>query len=160
MVQPKRCYRQNGDALFINQEWVLVRTVDRTPILYDPAAGGWKSALLLRLSKAKADPKAFHHLVGDKAAFDRVVGTDAQKTDDLVELAGRVKRALQSAARNRSADAETEEAAAAADRDAMNGLVDGPCDAAVLQAAHTEAVQRHAMLKTQWDAYWNAPGGG
>ena len=115
---------------------------------------------LLRLSKAKADPKAFHHLVGDKAAFDRVMATDAQKTNDLVELAGRVKRALQSAARNRSADAETEEAAAAADRDAMNGLVDGPCDAAVLQAAHTEAVQRHAMLRDAVGCILERPGGG
>jgi len=118
-------------------------------------AHGIKS--LLRMTKAEADPALFHHLAGDKAAFDSLVGPDAQKSADLVEMAGKVKRAFEKKCREINQQAETEEAAAMADRDAMKGIdAAAETDPKKLQQAHTEAVQLHATLKTQWDAYWDA----
>ena len=111
----------------------------------------------VRMSKAKADPTEFHHLIGTAKEFSAVIPPEAVKTNDLVDMANKVKRVLQAMARTTNQDAEREEQAAAGDRDAMKDLDrKTETDAAKLQQTHTEAVQRHASLKTSWDAYWNA----
>ena len=108
----------------------------------------------VQMSKSKADPAAFHHLIGTAAEFNAAIPPDAIKTNDLVSMAGKVKRAIQAFARKAAADAEREEQSAAGDRDAMKGLdAKTETDPTKLQQVHTAAVQRHAKLKTEWDAY-------
>ena len=109
----------------------------------------------LRMSKAIADPAAFHHLVGTPAEFTKLIPPDAIKTNDLVEMSSKIKRALQALGRKAIEDAEREEQAAAADRDAARSLDrTKETDEKKLSATHLEKVQEHARLKTQWDDYW------
>lgn len=49
---------------------------------------------LTRLSGVKADASLFYHLLGTKEGFEAVVPSDSLNTDDLVEMAQRVKRAI------------------------------------------------------------------
>jgi hypothetical protein len=121
------------------------------PPLKDPAAKnrhGIKA--LLRLSRAAADPAAFYHLAGDQARFEALVSPDTCKTDDLVELAGRVKRALDARARLDEDAAEREEGKASALRNAGEGLdLTAETDQAKLQQVHVAAVTRLAELEAQ-----------
>jgi hypothetical protein len=121
------------------------------PPVKDPAAKnrhGIKA--LLRLSGAAADPAAFYHLAGDQARFEAFVSPDAVKTDDLVELAGRVKAAFHARARLDEDAAEREEGKASALRNAGEGLeLTAETDSAKLQAAHVAAVSRQSALETQ-----------
>jgi hypothetical protein len=105
---------------------------------------------LLRLSGAVADPSLFHPLAGDQAAFEQLMPTDAVKTTDLVELAGRVKAVFHARARTDEDAAEREEGKAAALRNAGEGLdLTTETDSAKLQAVHVAAVSRQSALETQ-----------
>jgi hypothetical protein len=109
------------------------------------------------MSQATADPAMFYHLAGGKDAFDKIISPDAVKSADLVEMAGKIKRAFEIRARAVTAEAEREETAASSDRNAGDGLdLQAESDAVNLQRAHTAAVQRHASLQTLWDSYWEA----
>lgn len=108
---------------------------------------------LLRMSDAKADPALFYDLAGSREAFEQLVPPDALKTDDLVELASRVKRAFDAKARTEEDEAEREEGMAAALRNAGDGLdLSIETDQAALNAAHVAAINRQAALEAQFNA--------
>ena len=121
------------------------------PVVQDPDARnrhGIKA--LLRLSDAKADPALFYSLAGDQPTFEQLVPPDAVKTDDLVELAGRVKRAFDAQARLQENAAEREEGKAAALRHAGDGLdLNEESDSAKLQDMHVKAVAAQSVLVTK-----------
>lgn len=152
-VSASRITRQ-GDAEVGSLEEFDLESLIYPPFKKESAKNEHGIKSLLRMTKTAADPAAFYHLAGDKQAFDALVGPEAQKTSDLVELAGRIKRAFQKKSNEVEAEAVKEEAEAAAHRDAMKGLDSAAeSDPAKLQAAHTKAVQEFATIKAQWDAY-------
>src|SRR5690606_21510689 len=65
---------------------------------------------LVRLAGVDADSTLFHELLGNSEEFEEVVDVDALKTDDLVEMASKVKRAIEKRAQVREKDAESAEA--------------------------------------------------
>ena len=108
---------------------------------------------LLRMSGVQADPALFYGLAGSQEAFERVCPAATVQTDDLVELAGRVKRAFDAKARVAEDQAEREEGTAAALRNAGDGLdLTAETDQGKLNAVHIAAVNRQATLKAQADA--------
>lgn len=113
----------------------------QTPIIRDQH----RISTLLRLVGAEADAALFHELAGGEGAFNKLV-LDTE-TDDLVELAGRVKRALGARAQHH----EQEQARAQADtRAAMQQVegvdLDAPNDETALAADLGAASDHRAKL--------------
>jgi hypothetical protein len=77
---------------------------------------------LLRMADQKADPELFYQILGGKEAFEKIVGPDATKAADVVDLAIKIKRGIEQHARQLEDQAEQEEGKAAADRNAGDGL--------------------------------------
>ena len=147
---------RTGDTEAASIEEFTLADLINPPVKDESAKNRHGIKSLLRLTKAEADPKLFYRLAGDKAAFEKVISPDDVKSADLVEMAGKVKRAFEKEANAIQKQAEREEAAAAANRDAMKGLDEkAPHDARQLQEAHTTAVQVYARIREQWDA-WHA----
>ncbi len=71
-------------------------------------ADGKRIKACLQLAGAEADPKLFHELADSPEAFDVIVPTDEQKTDDILVLADRIKRRFDTAARSAEGLAATE----------------------------------------------------
>ena len=139
-------------AVSLESQFDLSDLID--PPLKDAAARnrhGIKA--LLQLTGAKADPALFYDLAGGKEQFERIVSADSVKTVDLVEMAGKIKRAFDARARLAEDEAEKEEGKAAALRHAGDGLdLSAETDAAKLQAAHVEAVSAQSALETKANA--------
>lgn len=120
------------------------------PYKGDDARNGHGIKALLKISDAKADAAMFYDLAGGKEPFEQLVAPAALKTDDLVEMARRVKAAFDKKAREESDAAEREEGKAAALRNAGDGLdLTAETDQAKLNAALSEAMQRQATLDAQ-----------
>lgn len=151
-----RVTRRTGtlEALAIEDGFGLGTLIDGDNLATAEAADRARIKALLRISGAKANLSRFHALLpGGKVAFERYVAVKAVETDDPVEMAGRIKRELESAARKLESEADTEEGKATAKRNAGDGLdLTAETDAAKLQQAHSQAVAHHARLQQQRDA--------
>lgn len=104
--------------------------------------------VLVQLAGVKADASLFYRLVGGEETFQAVVGTNALETDDLVEMAAKVKRAFERAA---IAHEEKEQTALANMRHHA-GMAEGvdleaPHDAEELQKQATDAAVSYAQLQ-------------
>lgn len=105
---------------------------------------------LVRLAGAEANPALFHRLTDGPERFDKLVPADAMKTDDLVDMAARIKRAFEAAAQVKEAEAETAKAHMAARRESAAGVdVSAESDETALRAALTDAVERRAKIQQQ-----------
>ena len=146
------------EALAIEDGFGLGTLIDGDNLSTPEAADRARIKALLRISGAKADPTKFYAITpGGKETFEKHVSAKALETDDPVDMARKIKSEMEAAARKLETDAATEEGKATANRNAGDGLnLKAESDAATLQRVHTESVQRHASLKTSWDAYWNA----
>lgn len=114
-------------------------------------------ATLVGLGDAKADPALFYEIVGGKEVFDTIVSADACKTDDIVELASRIKRAVDKAAKAKEDAAENATNNAKTAESFSVGIdMTQPFDADALLAAHTAATNRANTLKTRRTAYEEA----
>lgn len=148
---------RNGDSEVASIEEFDIGSLIDPPVKDDEARNRYGIKSLLRMTKADADPALFYYLAGDKEAFDKIITPDAVKSADLVEMAGKIKRAFDAEKRRVLALAETEEAAAAADRNAGEGLdMDSETDAALLQEHLLRSVGHHSRLQEQWDAAQDA----
>ena len=106
--------------------------------------------VLARLAGAAAEPSLFYDLVGGKDFFDDVVGTEAVQTDDLVEMAAKVKAALERKAREHEQHRDTAKAHAAAKHEQTDGVdMDAPHDEGALQAAYDAAVEQRSAVKAK-----------
>lgn len=102
---------------------------------------------LVRLAGVEADASLFHDLVGGKGLFDSIVDTAATETDDLVEMAAKVKRAIEKAAQGEERQAETARANLRAKADQYAGVdLDAPHDEAELQKALVHALEVRATI--------------
>ena len=141
------------EVLAIEDGFGLGTLIDGDNLATAEAADRARIKALLRISGAKADLSRFHALLpGGKAAFERHVQAKDVQTDDPVEMAGRIKRAMEADARRLESEADTEEGKATAKRNAGDGLdLTAETDAGKLQAAHSLAVAHHARLQEQRD---------
>ena len=151
-VSAGRVTRSGESEVASIEEFDIGSLID-PPVKEEDARNRYGIKSLLRMTKAEANPSLFYHLAGGKKEFDKIIAPDAVKSADLVEMANKVKRAFEAERRRVLAEVETEETAAAADRNAGNGLdLESETDGARLQAAHSAAVAHHAKLQEQWDA--------
>jgi energy-coupling factor transporter ATP-binding protein EcfA2 len=118
------------------------------PGLKDPIAADVRRVkALVQLAGAEADPTLFAELLAEDQA-----SADTFKSGDLVEMAARVKRDLEKAAREVEGKAERAESSARAARENAGDL-DGPDDATELQTALETAVREETRLRTEYEAY-------
>ena len=116
------------------------------------AADARRIKALVRLSGAKADPAAFYSILpGGREDFYRFVSeATTAEAADLVDLAGRVKRDIERAARAEADQAAHAEAQAQAYRQACEGIdLSAEVDPAALQDALTAAMITQAGLEEQ-----------
>lgn len=98
-------------------------------------------ATLIRLAGVTADPTLFHDIVGGRESFDKAIDSDTVKTNDLVELAARIKRRLEKHAQNAETNYDTAMARQLAERQQADGVdLSLPCDNEALGAALREAM--------------------
>lgn len=115
-----------------------------------PTRDKHRIAALIRLAGVKADPALFHSLAGGADAFEQIVDADALKTDDLVEMAARVKRALEKHAQQAERDASSAEQRQAAEAASVAGVdISQPCDAEALAETAMRAVRWLAAIEQQ-----------
>jgi energy-coupling factor transporter ATP-binding protein EcfA2 len=116
------------------------------PPVKDPAAADARRIkTLVGLSGAKADPKLFHPLVGGPEAFEAIM--PLAEADDLVALAGKIKRDFEAEARKQEDAAKKAEIAAQAQREAIGELdLSEPIDSDAAYATLQEATKRHTEL--------------
>lgn len=103
---------------------------------------------LVRIAGVKADASLFWSLLGGQENFEAIIPVDSLTTDDLVEMAARVKRAIERRAQEVEERERTELANARAQA-AIAESVDttAPNDADELQAALERAIRSHAQQK-------------
>lgn len=105
---------------------------------------------LAQLAGVEADPKLFHELFDSPEEFDAVISADQLKTDDILLLADRIKRAIDAEARKVEGLANTERAHAAACAEAASGIdMDAVADADTLQSRLETAIRREQELQTK-----------
>ena len=154
-----RTTRRSGDlnVLSIEDSFRLEDLID--PGYDDPVAcDRARIKALLRIAGAKADMTVFADLLpGGKAELEKYVSASAAQETDLVELAGKLKRAMEDAARKASDEFHRELGVAAGCKQALEGVnLSGETDATVLQENHTAAVRRESKLREQERAYRQA----
>jgi energy-coupling factor transporter ATP-binding protein EcfA2 len=113
-----------------------------TPAIRDKT----RIATLCRLSGLKGGVDDFKEIVPE-AEWNQLVGPKVAITDDIVELASRVKRAVDAGAAAVEKDAEAQESCVAFQRKLYEGVdLTQPCDEAALSAEYTKAVVDHQRL--------------
>lgn len=108
---------------------------------------------LTRLAGVKADATLFHGLLGGQEQFEAVVPHDSLTTDDLVDMAQRVKRAIEREAQR----IEEREKTALADARAQASIAESvdtslEHDDAILQGRLESAIKAHSAEKAKLDA--------
>lgn len=103
---------------------------------------------LARLAGAEANLDLFRNLLN--GTFDDVIDEESVVSDDLVEMAAKVKRAIEKAALAAEKKAETARANQQAKRDACKDLdLKAPSDEAALADALSAAIAEHSRLREQ-----------
>lgn len=116
----------------------------------DGKADAKRIKALVQLAGVEADPKLFHELFGSPEEFEAVISADQLKTDDILLLADRIKRAIDAEARKVEGLANTERAHAAACAEAASGIdMDAVADADTLQSRLETAIRREQELQTK-----------
>lgn len=113
------------------------------------AADGHRIKALIQLTGAAADAALFHKLVGGKKAFGEYVSAGAVDTTDLVTMAAKIKRDLESKARDAEDRAGKERLSAKAQKQMAEGVdVTLPHEQAELSQALEHAVREETRLST------------
>lgn len=100
---------------------------------------------LVRLAGVNADPALFHELLGGRGMFEEVVDAAATETDDLVEMAAKIKRCIEKAAQSHERQAETARANLRAKQDQFAGIdLTAPHDESQLQQQLQSAIERRS----------------
>lgn len=114
------------------------------------AADARRIKAIVQIAGTKPDPSLFWALVGGREEFERLIGTAAIASDDLVQMADRIKRDLEAAARSEESKAEHALGRARGAREAASGIdASQDCDPQELQTALESAVQLDARLKAE-----------
>lgn len=123
----------------------------------DEAADAKRVKALVQLTGVKPAADLFYPLIGDRSDFEKLVGTNALESDDLVVMADRIKRDLESAARKEESQVEHAEGRARGCREAAAGIdVNAESDAAKLQSDLESAIQLESRLRAELSAFEKA----
>jgi chemotaxis protein histidine kinase CheA len=109
---------------------------------------------LVRMAKVTPDASLFHDLLQSREEFDAIVDSDAVATDDLVEMAAKVKRAIDKAALSEERQAETARANQRSKSELFAGVnFDAPHDQQALRDAQVKAIEnKSAVSQKRQDA--------
>ena len=118
------------------------------PGIKDPtAADARRIKALIQVARADADPKLFDELIGDNQSL---IKPDTFETDDLVEMARRVKRDLEGGAQAAETAAAHANDKSRALREASAGVdLEQPSDQAALQAELDSSILGLARVKAR-----------
>lgn len=117
------------------------------------AADAKRIKALVQLANVQPSAALFYPLVGGRDEFDRHVGTAAASSDDLVQMADRIKRDLEAAARREESQAENFEGRARGCRESAAGVdVSGESDGSALSAKLEVAIREESRLKAETEA--------
>lgn len=118
------------------------------PGLQDPAAADAKRIrALVQLSGVEPEPSLFYDLLGGRSNFEAICTGSTKDDDDILKLAGRVKRECEAAARLRESQASSAAGSAKAKRESAQGVnLSGECDSSVLQASLEKAIRNQSTL--------------
>ena len=123
----------------------------------DEAADAKRVKALVQLTGVKPAADLFYPLIGDRSDFEKLIGTNALESDDLVVMADRIKRDLESAARKEESQVEHAEGRARGCREAAAGIdVNAESDAAKLQSDLESAIQLESRLRAELSAFEKA----
>lgn len=146
-----RSTRRTGELECLSLESELDLDTLVNPGLKDEnAADAKRIKALIQLTGAKADPALFTPLFTDANEQAAILGPDSLSTDDLVEMAAKVKRDLEKAARKAEDLAENHQGSAKALQEQTREIdLTAPSDSQTLQNALEEALQEQSRLKQQ-----------
>lgn len=122
------------------------------PKLKDPeAADALRVKALIQLTdQSKPSPSLFYDIVGGKLRFEELVSVESARADDLVTMAGKVKRDLEKHSRLRKESCERQKLSVETSRRAAEGIdVSQPCDAQALQHELEQSIRASQALETQ-----------
>lgn len=124
------------------------------PKIKDPVAADAKRIkALVQIAGAKADPSLFYDLLGGREQLEKFVIREALEGDDVVVMADRIKRALESEARKQESQAEHAEGHARGAADSCRDVdTEGNWDSAALQRDLETAIRNESSLKAQAEA--------
>jgi len=144
--------RQSGECVAESLEGRFDLSDVIQPPVKDPAAADKvRTKAILALTGAKADPALFWSaLPGGQEAFEAYVSADATSATDLVEMAARVKRDIEQAARREASQADHADGHAQGCREAAEGVdLTAPSDEAALTEEHDRLVRLEAQTEVQ-----------
>jgi energy-coupling factor transporter ATP-binding protein EcfA2 len=156
-----RSTRRTGElsVAHIEGRFDLASLVNGDGIKDPAAADSRRIKALVALGGVKADPALFYELAGGKDKFEAAVSPSSLETTDLVDMAAKVKRDLESAARKKKDLAAHEEADSRAIADQIEGIeVTEDADADALQAELETALRHQQDLETKREAGEKAAG--
>jgi len=145
-----RAMRRSGELEAVSLEGRLSVAELVDPEIASPdAADAKRIKALVRLNDAKADPKLFHALAGGREAFAKLIQPADIEGDDLVAMAGRIKRRIEEAARAAEAQAEYFAGQAKAAAEAAAGVdLSAESDGDKLQVALEVAAGNASALRS------------
>jgi hypothetical protein len=148
-ISVRQSARRSGEleALTIEGRLSIADLVD--PKIKDPvAADRQRIKALLQLTGATADIGMFLGIGGlEDSALNALVSSESRKSDDLVEMAARIKRDLEAASRREADAAEKEEAIAIACKQATVGIdVNIATNPDTLQASLEDAIYHQGKI--------------
>lgn len=147
-----RSTRRSGELEVVTLEGKLNAADLVDPGMKSPeAADAHRIRALIQTSGVAADVSLFYPLLGGQESFERFASKAITKQDaDPVELAARIKREVEAAARLEESQADTARGHAKANRDAAGEHdLTAECDAAKLQADLEAAIRRQSELESQ-----------
>lgn len=122
------------------------------PKLKDPeAADALRVKALIQLTdQSKPSPESFYGICGGKENFETLVSVESASADDLVTMAGKVKRDIEKHSRLKKESCERQKLSAETSRRAAEGIdVSLPHDAQALQHELEQSIRASQALETQ-----------
>lgn len=149
-IRITRSVREEGELSLQGLTDLDLAGLHNPKFLSAPTRDAHRIKALARLAGVAADPALFHQLFGTREEFDSIVDADAIKTDDIVEMAAKVKRAIEKSAQHQEKQAETARTKLLVQQETFANVdLDAPHDAKVLQDAQVAAIERKAAIGQQ-----------
>jgi hypothetical protein len=151
--------RRSGEPEVVSLEGKLSAADLVDPGIASPeAADARRIKALISLANVKPAAELFHKIIpGGREEFEKLVTPATLESDDLVVMAERIKRDLESKARTEEGQAEHAEGRARGAREAAAGTdLASEADGGVLQTALEGAIRDESALKAEAYTAWKA----